>query len=186
MKQQKGLSTRGVVATGIGAAVFLILFKFVAIPTGIPNTQVNVAQAWDALITAIFGPIVGALVAFIGHALNDAISYGSVWWSWVIADAMFALIFGIAITRLQLTNGDFSTRKAVLFNVWQLVANVIAWSIVAPLGDILLFSEPATKVFLQGFVATGVNFVSTLILGTIILGAYNKTQVKRGSLAKED
>lgn len=38
MKQQKGLSTRAVVATGIGAAVFLILFKFVAIPTGIPNT----------------------------------------------------------------------------------------------------------------------------------------------------
>ena len=79
MKQQKGLSTRAVVATGIGAAVFLILFKFVAIPTGIPNTQVNVAQAWDALVTAIFGPIVGGLVAFIGHALNDAISYGSVW-----------------------------------------------------------------------------------------------------------
>ena len=96
MKQQKGLSTRAVVATGIGAAVLLILFKFVAIPTGIPNTQVNVAQAWDALVTAIFGPIVGALVAFIGHALNDAISYGSVWWSWVIADAVFALVCSYA------------------------------------------------------------------------------------------
>ncbi|MFO9690103.1 ECF-type riboflavin transporter substrate-binding protein [Weissella confusa] len=186
MKQQKGLSTRAVVATGIGAAVFLILFKFVAIPTGIPNTQVNVAQAWDALVTAIFGPIVGGLVAFIGHALNDAISYGSVWWSWVIADAVFALVFGFAIKRLQLTNGDFTKRKAVLFNVWQLIGNIVAWSIVAPLGDILIFSEPATKVFLQGFVATGVNFVSTLILGTIILAAYNKTQVKRGSLTKED
>ena len=128
----------------------------------------------------------GSEIVYKRQALNDAISYGSVWWSWVIADAVFALIFGTAIKRLQLTNGNFSTRKAVLFNVWQLVANVIAWSIVAPLGDILLFSEPATKVFLQGFVATGVNFVSTLILGTIILAAYNKTQVKRGSLAKED
>ena len=94
--------------------------------------------------------------------------------------------FGFAIKRLQLTNGDFTTRKAVLFNVWQLIGNIVAWSIVAPLGDILIFSEPATKVFLQGFVATGVNFVSTLILGTIILAAYNKTQVKRGSLTKED
>jgi Protein of unknown function (DUF1393). len=66
---------------------------------------------------------------------SDAISYGSVWWSWVIADAVFALIFGIAIKRLQLTNGDFSTRKVVLFNVWQLVANVIAWSIVASFSE---------------------------------------------------
>lgn len=186
MNQQKGLSTRSVVATGIGAAVFLILFKFVAIPTGIPNTQVNVAQSWDALITAIFGPIVGGLVALIGHALNDAISYGSVWWSWVIADAVFALAFGFCIKHLRLTDGDFTTRKAILFNLCQLVSNIIAWSIVAPLGDILIYSEPATKVFLQGFVATGVNFVSTLILGTIILTAYNKTQVRRGSLAKED
>ncbi|WP_186434553.1 ECF transporter S component [Weissella cibaria] len=88
MKQQKGLSTRAVVATGIGAAVFLILFKFVAIPTGIPNTQINVAQSWDALVTAIFGPIVGASVAFIEYALNDAISYGFVWWIWVIAFAL--------------------------------------------------------------------------------------------------
>lgn len=186
MKEKRGLSTRAVVATGIGAAVFLILFKFVAIPTGIPNTQINVAQAWLSLLTTIFGPIVGFLVAFIGHALNDAISYGSVWWSWVIADAIYALLLGFFIKPLKLANGDFTKRKMVLFNVWQLIANLIAWSVVAPLGDILIYSEPATKVFLQGFVATGVNFVSTAILGTLLLIAYNRTQVKRGSLTKQD
>lgn len=186
MKQHKGLSTRSVVATGIGAAVFLILFKFVAIPTGIPNTQINVAEAWLSLITAIFGPIVGGLVAFIGHALNDAISYGSVWWTWVIADALFGVILGLAVQKLKLTNGDLTTKKLVAFNIWQLLANIAAWSIIAPLGDILIYSEPATKVFLQGFVSTGVNFLSVAILGSLLLVAYNKTQVKQGSLKEKD
>ncbi|MDR3190219.1 MAG: ECF-type riboflavin transporter substrate-binding protein [Lactobacillaceae bacterium] len=180
------LSTRSVVATGIGAAVFFILFKFVAIPTGIPNTQINVAEPWLTLITAIFGPIVGGLVAFIGHTLNDAVSYGSVWWSWVIADTAFGIIFGLGTYKLKLTNGDLTTIKLVLFNVWQLIANILAWSIIAPLGDILIYKEPANKVFLQGFVATGTNFVSILILGTLLLLAYNKTIVKRGSLKQED
>ncbi|MDR3240666.1 MAG: ECF-type riboflavin transporter substrate-binding protein [Lactobacillaceae bacterium] len=180
------LSTRAVVATGIGAAVFLILFKFVAIPTGIPNTQINVAEAWLSLITAIFGPLVGGLVAFIGHSLNDAISYGSIWWSWVIADAFYAVILGFGTRRLKLADGDLTKSKLVWFNIEQLIANIVAWSIIAPLGDIVIYNEPANKVFLQGFVATGVNFISTLILGTLLLVAYNKTRVKRGSLNKED
>lgn len=180
------LTTKAVVATGIGAAVFFVLFKFVAIPTGIPNTQINVAEAWLALIAANFGPVVGALVALIGHTLNDAISYGSVWWSWVIADGLFGLLIGLAAKRLALTDGNLTTQKLVLFNVWQLVANAIAWAIVAPLGDILIYSEPAKKVFLQGGVTTVVNFLSIAILGTILLVAFNKTQVKKGSLKKED
>ncbi|SUP59148.1 Predicted membrane protein [Weissella viridescens] len=53
MEKKNGLSTRSVVAVGIGTAVFIILFKFLAIPTGIANTQINVAQAWLSLIAAI-------------------------------------------------------------------------------------------------------------------------------------
>jgi len=43
MQNKQSNSIRTVVATGIGAAVIFVLMKFVAIPTGIPNTQVNVA-----------------------------------------------------------------------------------------------------------------------------------------------
>jgi energy-coupling factor transport system substrate-specific component len=41
-------------------------------------------------------------------------------------------------------------------------------------------------VFLQGFVSTGINFVSVGILGSLLLVAYNKTQVKQGSLKEKD
>ncbi|ETJ38289.1 hypothetical protein Q604_UNBC07582G0001, partial [human gut metagenome] len=69
-KKNQGFSVKSVVATGIGAAVFFVLMKFIAIPTGVPNTTINVAEGWLALIAGLFGPVVGLLVGLIGHTLN--------------------------------------------------------------------------------------------------------------------
>ncbi len=69
-KKSNGFSVRSVVATGIGAAVFFVLMKFISIPTGISNTNINVAEGWLALIAGLFGPVVGLLVGFIGHTFK--------------------------------------------------------------------------------------------------------------------
>src|SRR5690349_7974464 len=85
---KKGLAVRTIVAVGIGAALFVVLTQL-SIPVGfIPNTRIQFNAALIALIGAIFGPVAGFLTALIGHALGDAIFYGSVWWSWVIADGI--------------------------------------------------------------------------------------------------
>ena len=44
------LSMRTIVAIGIGAAVFLVLNRFVSIPSGIPNTTINTAYAFLAFM----------------------------------------------------------------------------------------------------------------------------------------
>ena len=56
---------------GIGVALYAVA------------SMISINVALLCIFGAIFGPVVGFLVGFIGHALNDAISYGSVWWSWV-------------------------------------------------------------------------------------------------------
>lgn len=184
--KKKGLSTKDVVAIGIGAAVFLILFKFIAIPTGIPNTQINVAQSWLSLLSVIFSPIVGFFVAIIGHSLNDAISYGSVWWSWVIADGIYALIFAVLVKRANLLQGKLTAFKLIWFNISQAIANVIAWLVVAPVLDILIYAEPANKVFLQGGLSVVVNIISTAIIGTTLVSLYIKNKGQQELLRKED
>lgn len=184
--KKKGLTTKDVVAIGIGAAVFLILFKFVAIPTGIPNTQVNVAQSWLSLISIIFSPFVGFFVAIIGHSLNDAVSYGSIWWSWVIADGCYALIFAILVKKAKFLQGPLNSWKIVWFNISQLIANVIAWLLIAPTLDILIYAEPANKVYLQGVFSVLVNVVSTGIIGTTLLILYVKNKGQKTLLKKED
>src|SRR5690625_6725996 len=91
----KGLSIKTIVAIGIGSAVFVILGRFVSIPSGIPNTEIQTAYAFLALMATIFGPIAGGLIGLIGHALKDAVFYGSIWWSWVIVSAFVGLFIGL-------------------------------------------------------------------------------------------
>ena len=87
--------------------------------------------------------------------------------------------------RLDLENGVFTTKQMIGFNIVQVIANVVSWLIIAPVGDILIYSEPQNNVFLQGATATITNSISILILGTILLKAYAATKVKKGSLRKD-
>ena len=65
--------TRTIVATALGAALFALLFMYVKVPSGIPETSIQTAYGLGAFFAALFGPIAGGLIAFIGHALSDAI-----------------------------------------------------------------------------------------------------------------
>ena len=66
-----------------------------------------------------------------------------------------------------------------------LIANVISWVIVAPVLDIVIYSEPANLVFTQGAVAALWNAISMGVIGSLLLFLYSKTRSGKGSLSKE-
>ena len=182
----KKISVKTIVATGIGAALFFVLGRFVAIPSPVPNTNISIQYGLLAFIAAVFGPIAGVLAGLIGHFFID-FSYGwGVWWSWVIASGFFGLILGIISYRLKLSEGNFDKKGIVLFNASQAIAHAIAWIVIAPVLDILIYSEPANKVFLQGITGAIINIITTAIVGTALCVAYSKTIPKKGSLSEED
>ncbi|KRO24603.1 ECF-type riboflavin transporter substrate-binding protein [Pediococcus argentinicus] len=178
------LSVRNVVAIGIGTAIFFVLGRFLPIPTGIPNTTINLGYAVLSLIAVIFGPLVGGLVALFGHLFID-FSWGDPWWTWIIADGIFGAILGYSHRLLKIESEPISTKKIIQFNVVQILGNIIAWLIIAPIGDIVIYSQPATKVFLQGVTGTITNALTIGVVGTALLIAYSRTRVHRNSLTKE-
>lgn len=172
------------VAIGIGAALFFVLGRFVAIPSPVPNTNISLQYGLLAFMAAIFGPLAGALIAFIGHALID-FSYGwGVWWSWVIASAVAGLIMGLGAKKINIEK-SFGKKEICVFNITQVVAHLVAWGIVAPVLDILIYAEPANKVFTQGLVGGLSNIVTTAIVGTLLAIAFSAAKPKSGSLKKE-
>ena len=168
MKSNNNIKT--VVAVGIGAALFFVLGRFVAIPSPVPNTNISLQYAVLALLAGMYGPVAGGLIGFIGHTLIDLSWGGSPWWSWVIASAFVGVVMGLFAKKLNIAEGDFGKGKFITFTIGNVVAHAVAWIVIAPVLDILIYAEPAAKVFAQG--------------GLLVL-AYTKTIAKKGSLDKE-
>lgn len=179
----KKLSVKTVVAIGIGAALFFVLGK-ISIPTPIANTYISLQYAILALFATLFGPIAGLLIGFVGHTLIDVTSYGP-WWSWIIASACVGLIIGLVNQKLNVEEG-IDKKKVIQFNIAQIIAHLLAWGLIAPCLDILIYAEPIEKLFAQGLTAAIANIFTTGVVGTILLVSYAKTIVKKGSLEKED
>lgn len=175
-----------VVATGVGAALFVVISLLINIPVGyVPNTSIQLQYAVQSLLAVLFGPIVGFLAGFIGHALKDSLTYGP-WWSWILASGVFGLIVGTVKNRLRISEGIFTNKDLLLFNGVQIVANLFVWGLLAPTLDIWVYNEPANKVFTQGVVAGAINAATVAIAGTILLVVYAQTQVQSNSLSKDD
>ncbi|MFI3209636.1 MAG: ECF-type riboflavin transporter substrate-binding protein [Peptostreptococcaceae bacterium] len=185
MKDNK-FSINTIVAIGIGAAVFLVLGRFGSIPTGVPNTNIETSYAYLALMSVLYGPIAGFLIGFIGHALKDLVFYGMPWFSWVIASGIVGLIIGVLANKFKLNEGSFTKDKIIKFNISQVIANAAAWFLVAPTLDIVIYAEPANKVYTQGIVGGISNMITVGILGTLILVAHSKSKVKDGTLEIEE
>lgn len=183
MKNNNSIKT--VVAVGIGAALFFVLGRFVAIPSPVPNTNISLQYAVLALLAVMYGPVAGGLIGFIGHTLIDLSWGGSPWWSWVITSAFVGVIVGLFAKKLNVQEGAFGKGKVTLFTIANIAAHVIGWIVVAPVLDILIYAEPANKVFAQGAFAAISNTITAVIVGGLLVLAYTKTIAKKGSLDQE-
>lgn len=181
----KKFSVKSIVAIGIGAALFFVLGRFVAIPSPVPNTTISVQYGLLAFMSVVYGPLVGALIGFIGHALIDASFGWGIWWSWVLASAAFGLLVGLFAKLFKIQENEIGKKGLIKFNIAQVICHVISWGAVAPALDILLMKEPMDKVFAQGLMAGVSNAVTTAIVGSLLCVAYAATKPKAGSLSKE-
>ena len=59
----KNSNSKTFVAVGIGAALFFVLGRFVAIPSPVPNTNISLQYAVLGLLAAMYGPVAGALAS---------------------------------------------------------------------------------------------------------------------------
>lgn len=181
-------STRTVVATGLGAALFMVLFMFVKVPSPIPETNLEIAYGVSTFFAVVFGPVCGFLVAFIGHALNDFISYGSPWWSWIIASGTSALIAGLASKKVapRIEEGEFGGNQLITFAIYTVIGQAVSWILIAPVLDIVLYSEPVNLVFTQGIIAFAMNTICAVVVGGLLLKSYAATRTGKGTLSKNN
>lgn len=161
----------GVILLGI---LFVILIgQGVRFDTCVENTQVTLAYAGLAVIALLTGPVVTPIVAFGAHFLSDGLTYTTVWWTWIVAEGVFGLMLGLIAARLDLLKHPFSWSCLLQFNIWQGIANLLVWGLIAPLGDFLVYQSGWEYVLMQGLVAAFWNFIVIGIFGTAFVYIYH-------------
>ncbi|MFC3932015.1 ECF-type riboflavin transporter substrate-binding protein [Streptococcus dentapri] len=177
-------SIKKVVATGIGAALFVIIGMFVNIPI-FGNTSIQLQYAVQVLFSVIFGPAVGFFTGFIGHALKDGIQYGNISWAWVLASGLVGLGVGLFRRFYDVTKGKFSLKQIIWFNLIQIISVYLAYGLICPLGDRILYKQTWSYLLTQGFIAGTANVLTIAVGGTILLAVYARTRIQSGSLSKD-
>ena len=80
---------------------------------------------------------------------------------------------------------DHGKKPGVLFILVNVLAQAIAWLLVAPVLDIVMYGEPSNLVFLQGVTAFIINAIASCVVGFILCFVYASTKTSKGSLDKE-
>lgn len=152
--------------TLVAVALFILLSKYGSLYLS-NGTNIESSYSVISSLAVLTGPIYGLLSGFIGHALKDKIFWGSVSYSWVIASATLGFVLGLFFINYK----GFENYKKTIhrFTIGQITANAIAWILVAPILDILMYGEPANSVFKKGFDVFISNSTSTLVFGTALI-----------------
>ncbi len=185
MKRKKLFSfdTSDIVASFFGAAVFFLMHHFLCLDSALIGTTIHTAYGFGTAFAALFGPVVGGVLAFVGAAVSDAIRYGGdVAWSWVVASAISCFGAGLCLRKINVRIGWCEREDLIIFNFYQAVASALGWFIVAPLWDIFLNFESPGYAFSQGIKMGVFNILTTAVIGSAFLwlaAKYARRQIRR-------
>ena len=131
-----------VVAMGIGAAVYIVLSRFVAIPTPIPNTTLQVTFAFVALMAFIYGPAVGLGIGFLGKIIKIENFNGAKIVKFIVGEVIISLISWVVLAPIiDIAIYKEPQAKAFAQGVVAALGNML---VVAILGTILIFAFSKT------------------------------------------
>ena len=129
--------------------------------------------------TPVLLTTLGAMVASRAGTNNIALE------GTMLISAFVGVVVGLFAKKISLEEGNFGKKEVITFAIANVAANVVAWLGIAPVLDILIYAEPASKVFAQGALAAVANSLTAVIVGAVLAAAYAKTIAKKGSLDKE-
>ena len=157
-----------VAAVAGGSLLFFLLGRFAVIPSPVPTVNLCVQYGLLGFWAVVFGPAVGCLAGLLGHIAID-LTLGEPCWSWIIATAVFGAVTGALanITRIDLRK--LAREDLIRFNLIQVAVHIVCWAGVAPVLEIVLYSESMDLIFAQGLTAAIANTITTAIVGSALL-----------------
>ena len=164
----KNTGIRKIIATLAATALFVLLGRLVLIPSGIINTDIAMQYGVLGFSAAAFGPLSGLLTGLLGHFFVALGTEYDIWWNWIAASGISGLLIGLGCRKLKITEGEFTVKDIIRFNLVQAFSYILAFAFAAPLCDVYIYGEPAVRAFTQGVASALYDIVVTAIVGTLL------------------
>ena len=181
----KKIDTKTIVTIGVAAALYGAL-GFVGIPVG-PNTQLKPAIALLTIFSALFGPLVGFSMGFIGHMLTDMIAGWGIWWGWVASSGIMGLFMGLVFKckKFSVKDGLCSKFHVFYLIVTGLMGILLAITFAAGF-DVVFMGEPVDKMMVQVVLATFSNSIVFLAAGVPTVLGFIRANRRNSNLKIEE
>lgn len=119
---------------------------------------------WVALLATLGGPIVGAIVGFVGAQIVCYFSGSSEWLVILLGISVYGYWIGRYSEEIGVLSGKFNKRRALLFSMAQITASICYYSILYPLVGFVMTKADIYKLMNSGFIYTVCNILSSHIL----------------------
>ena len=120
-------------------------------------------------VAAIFGPIVGVIVAVGAAMIVNVLFYGNISMIEVAAYIINGLAIGCYYEKFGVLEGKFKGIRFIDFNVVQALANLFCSTIFTPLLYFLGGKMSLTTGIVKGYESAVGNIIGVAVFGTIIL-----------------
>ena len=151
-----------------GSLLFFLLGRFAVIPSPVPTVNLCLQYGLLAFWSVAFGPMAGGLAGLLGHICID-LTFGELCWSWILATAAFGALTGVLANITRIDPKGLTREDLIRFNLIQIAVHVVCWAGIAPVLEIVIYSESMDLIFAQGLTAAIANTVTTAIVGSGLL-----------------
>ena len=173
------LGGKEIIACIGGATLFVLaaMMMSVIFPYGTMSglgDYFNVSVSILAVVSAIFGPFVGAVIGFGGAMITDIMLAGQVYLIDAIAACIYGILIGMFSEKFMVLEGEFNIARLGEYAAIVTFSGIINWLLFCPFASCLYRTSNLYTTLSRGFRVFVGSSMGAVVLGAIAMSVTSK------------
>ncbi len=170
------ISVTEIVTIFISIGAYTVMDLFTGIRTALGNLHITYAEPFLVFISAVAGPISGAITGCIGQLIIQ-VREGDLDWPMTICAVLTCILIGFFTRSIEIKKGVFEKKEMASFNKVQILTNFLIWALAYPALTFFFTRTDLFNTFRMGFYIAVHNIISCTLLSTLFLAVYARTRM---------
>ena len=170
------ITVKGIIIIFVSIGVYTILDLATGIATPFGDIHITYAHPFLVFISAVAGPITGAITGFVGQMIvQTRKTYLD--WPATITIVLNCLSIGIFTLRMRIKEGIFEGKDFMQFNQVQIISNILSWAVIHPLLSHFLLKQDLARALREGGYTALHYVISCTLISSLFIAIYARSQI---------